>query len=91
MDPMLIRAQVYELEALQLNLGEAAEVTVESLPGRNFEAQVSRVSWAPVPPPVWVPAGQEQPSYYEVELTVPNPDLVLKEGLKGRITLRRPR
>jgi len=91
MDPMVIRAQVYELEALQLNLGGAAEVTVESLPGRNFEAQLSRISWAPVPPPVWVPAGQEQPSYYEVELTVPNPDLVLKEGLKGRITLRRPR
>jgi multidrug resistance efflux pump len=91
MDPMVIRAQVYELEALQLNLGGAAEVTVESLPGRNFEAQLSRISWAPVPPPVWVPAGQEHPSYYEVELTVPNPDLVLKEGLKGRITLRRPR
>lgn len=91
MDPMVIRAQVYEIEALQLNLGEAAEVMVESLPGRNFEAQVSRIAWAPLPTPTWVAAGQEQPSYYEVELTVPNPDLILKEGLKGRVTLRKSR
>jgi multidrug resistance efflux pump len=91
MNPMVIRAQVYEIEALQLTLGEAAEVVVESLPGRKFEAQVSRIAWAPIPPAAYVPVGQEQPSYYEVELTVPNPDLALKEGLKGRITLRRSR
>ncbi len=91
MDPMVVRAQVYEIEALQLTLGEGAEVSVESLPGKNFEATVSRISWAPVPPSPYAPAGQEQPSYYEVELNVPNPDLLLKEGLKGRVTLRKSR
>lgn len=91
MDPMVVRAHVYEIEALQLTLGEGAEVNVESLPGRNFEATVSRIAWAPVPPSIYVPAGQEQPSYYEVELNVPNPDLILKEGLKGRVTLRKSR
>lgn len=83
MDPMLVRAQAYEIEALQLTPGELAEVTVESIPGRKFEARVSRVSWAPLA------TALDQPSYYEVELSVPNPDLVLKEGLKGRIVFRK--
>ena len=85
MDPMLLRAQAYETEALQLTLGDAAEVTLESLPGRKFEAKVSRISWAPITP------GLDQPSYYEVELNVPNPDLTLKEGLKGRMVFRKSR
>ncbi|MBF0481670.1 MAG: HlyD family efflux transporter periplasmic adaptor subunit [Desulfovibrionaceae bacterium] len=29
----------------------------------------------------------DQPSYYEVELTMSNPDLILKEGLKGQVTV----
>lgn len=83
MDPMLVRAQAYEIEAMQLSLGEVAEVTMESLSGRKFEAQVSRISWAPLA------AALDQPSYYEVELKVANPDLILREGLKARIVFRK--
>jgi multidrug efflux pump subunit AcrA (membrane-fusion protein) len=83
MDPMLVRAQAFEIEALQIHPGEAAEVTLESLPGRKFQAQVSRVSWSSLTP------GLDQPSYYDVELKVPNPDLVLKEGLKARIVFKK--
>jgi multidrug efflux pump subunit AcrA (membrane-fusion protein) len=85
MDPMVVRAQAFEIEALQINPGEEAEVTLESLPGRKFEAKVSRVSWASQTP------GLDQPSYYDVELVVPNPDLVLKEGLKARIVFKKSR
>jgi len=85
MDPMVVRAQAFEIEALQTNPGEEAEVTLESLPGRKFEAKVSRVSWSSQTP------GLDQPSYYDVELLVPNPDLVLKEGLKARIVFKKPR
>jgi multidrug efflux pump subunit AcrA (membrane-fusion protein) len=83
MDPMVIRAQAFEIEALQIHPGEAAQVTLESLPGRKFEARVSRVSWSSLTP------GLDQPAYYDVELQVPNPDLLLKEGLKARIAFKK--
>jgi multidrug resistance efflux pump len=84
MDPMLMKAQVHELEAVKISVGDLADVTFESLPGRVFEAKVSRLSWSPVT------AAVEQPSYYELELTVANQDLTLREGLKGQATFRRP-
>jgi len=84
MDPMLLRAQVHEIEALKLKVGDEADITLESIPGRKFTARVSRIPWAP-------PAlSLEAPTYYDVEFKVANPDLALKEGLKATIELRQP-
>jgi multidrug efflux pump subunit AcrA (membrane-fusion protein) len=83
MDPMLLRAQAFEIEALQVKIGQVAEVTLDALPGRKFQATVSRVSWSSIA------TSPDQPAYYEVELKVPNPDLDLKEGLKARVVLRK--
>jgi multidrug efflux pump subunit AcrA (membrane-fusion protein) len=83
MDPMLLRAQAFEIEALQVRIGQVAEVTLDALPGRKFQATVSRVSWSSIA------TSPDQPAYYEVELKVPNPDLDLKEGLKARVVLRK--
>lgn len=77
LDPMLMRTQVHEIEAVQVGFGDEAEVSLESLPNRTFKGIVSRLSWTPVTP------GVDQPSYYELEINVPNPDLSLREGLKG--------
>ena len=85
MNPMLVRAQAFEIEALQIKLGETAAVTLESLPGRKFQGEVSRISWASLTP------GLEQPAYYEVELKVPNPEMELKDGLKAQIVFRKNR
>lgn len=82
MDPMLVRAQAFEIEALQIKPGETAVVTLESIPGRKFQGEVSRISWSSLTP------GLEQPAYYDVELKVPNPDLLLKDGLKAQIVFR---
>jgi multidrug efflux pump subunit AcrA (membrane-fusion protein) len=79
MDPMMVRAQAFEIEALQIKPGEIAEVTLESIPGRKFQGEVNRISWSSLTP------GLEQPAYYDVELKVPNPDLLLKDGLKAKI------
>ncbi len=49
----------------------------EALPGRDFKAKVTRIAWTTKNPQV------PEPSYYEVELIVSNPDLALKEGLKA--------
>jgi len=81
-NPMIIRAQVHEIEAQKLKEGEAATVAFDSLPGKKYAASVSRIPWAPMP------AALQQPSYYEIELTIPNPGLELKEGLKGQITIQ---
>ncbi len=83
MEPMLMRAQVHELEAVKISVGDLADVTFDSFPNRVFEARVTRVSWAPLTPAV------EQPTYYSLELSVANPDQDLREGLKGQVTLRK--
>lgn len=84
MDPMLLRALVHEIEALKLKVGDKAEITMESLPGQKFTARVSRLPWAPTT------IALEQPTYYEVEFEVPNPNLVLKEGLKATLKIKEP-
>lgn len=78
MDPMLARAEVFETEVMKIDVGMRAEVELESLPGRVFESRVSRVSMIPSD------SRPGQPSYYELELTLPNPDFLLREGLTGR-------
>jgi multidrug efflux pump subunit AcrA (membrane-fusion protein) len=82
LNPMIIRAQVHEIEAQKLKEGQPAVVTFDSLPGKKYAAAVSRIPWAPMP------AALQQPSYYEIELTIPNPEAELKEGLKGQITIQ---
>jgi len=81
LDPILIRSQVHEIEALRLNLGDQATVVFDSIPGKEFKATVSRIPWAPLP------TALQQPSYYEIELTLPNADYALKEGLKAQVTI----
>jgi multidrug efflux pump subunit AcrA (membrane-fusion protein) len=81
MDPMLLRAQVFESEAQKLKVGEEADITLESLPDRKFTARVSRLPWAP---PV---LSLEHPTYYDVEFKVANPDLVLREGMKATVVM----
>jgi hypothetical protein len=83
MDPMVLRGQAFEIEALQVRIGQLAELTLDALPGKKFQAKVTRLSWSSIT------TGQDQPAYYEIELEVPNPDLELKEGLKARIVLRK--
>ena len=82
MDPMLVRAPVHEIEALKLKVGDEANLTIESLPGRKFTARVSRLPWAP--PVITL----DHPTYYDVEFQVPNPDFLLKEGLKATVEMR---
>jgi multidrug efflux pump subunit AcrA (membrane-fusion protein) len=83
MNPMIVRGRAFEIEALQIKPGETAEITLESLPGKKFQGKVTRISWASMTPNL------DQPSYYDVELTVPNPDLLLKDGLKAQILVHK--
>jgi len=85
MDPLVVKAQVHEMESLRVKVGDPADILPESLPGKKFEARVSRLSWVPMKP------GLDLPTYYEAEFEVPNPDMTLKEGMKVRIVMRKPK
>jgi multidrug efflux pump subunit AcrA (membrane-fusion protein) len=82
LNPMVVRAQVHEIEAFKIKEGEKATVTFDSIPGKKFTATVSRIPWSPLPSTL------QQPSYYEIELTIANPDLEFREGLKAQITIQ---
>jgi hypothetical protein len=84
MDPMILRANVYESEVLRLEAGDEVLVYPESLPETRLKARVSRISWSPLTLDLL------QPSYYEVEFGIQNPNLVLREGLRVIIYLYKP-
>ena len=69
----IIRVQVAvpELEAALVDKGEAVKFSVEGLPGKTFEAQVSRISYAL----------DEATRTMLVEADAPNADLVLRPGM----------
>lgn len=81
LDTMIIKAQVHELEAMQLRIGDPAEVQVVSLPEKKFAGKVTRISWSSLT------SAPDQPSFFEVEFSVPNPEHILKDGLKVRVVV----
>lgn len=83
LDPMVIRAHLFELEASRIAPGEKCFFTLGSYPDRKFPAEVSYIALTPISP------GLDQPSYYEVELTAPNPDLLLREGFKVEVVIKK--
>lgn len=77
LNPVLIQVPVYEAEINSIYVGDTAAVEIPSLNNRKFEGIVSEISW------ISTDMNVANPSYYTVELTVPNPDLVLKPGFKA--------
>ncbi len=85
MDPMILRAQVHERDAVRLHPGDSARITANSLPGLSFTGTLRRVFWTPTE------RGLEDPAYFSIEVEVPNPDLSLKEGFQGRLEFDLPK
>lgn len=81
LDPMLIRASVHEIAAQKLKVGDPATVVFHALPGQTFQTAISKVDF------VAQPAMLQQPSFYEVELTLPNPDMRIREGMRCDVTV----
>ncbi|MBW1990660.1 MAG: efflux RND transporter periplasmic adaptor subunit [Deltaproteobacteria bacterium] len=81
LDPVVLRAKVHEIEAMQLRVGDEAEVTLNSLPGQKFTARLTRLPWTTSA------TALEQPSYFDVEFIAANPGLVLKEGLTAQLVM----
>ena len=77
MNPMLIQVQVYEADLSRIKVGDTAMVQIPSLHDKEFSARVAKIAWTSNDMNV------ANPSFYTVELTVPNPDLELKPGFKA--------
>lgn len=82
MDPMVIRGQVHESETNRLKAGETASVSLDSSDAPPMEAKLTSVSWAAQD------SSLAAPSYYLFELTVPNPDLAIRDGNKVQVTFK---
>ena len=79
MNPMLIRVQVFENEAVRLREGDSAIVRVPSLQDREYTGKVMQIAWTPQS------LQPDAPSFYSVQLEVPNNDLALKQGFKALV------
>ncbi len=77
MDPMLIQVPVYESEVSFLKVGDTATVEIPSLNNKSFTAHIIKIAWASNQ------MGVAEASYFNVELSVPNPNLELKPGFKA--------
>ncbi len=84
LDPIIIRASVHEIAVQKLKLGDPATVSFHSLPGQTFTTTISKINY------VAQPAMMQQPSFYEIELTLANPDLRIKEGMRCDVTVNLP-
>lgn len=83
LNPVLIRVPVYEADINSIAVDDVATVQIPSLQDKEFMATVSEISWASTDMNVG------NPSYYTVELTVPNPTLELKPGFKAIVLFQK--
>jgi len=84
LDPILVRALVHETRVTRLRVGDKANIVFDTLPDKTFEAVIVRI------PMTANQTDVQLPSHFEVELSLPNPGLALKEGMRGNVTVKVP-
>ena len=84
LDPMIVRASVHEIAVQKLKVGDPVSIVFHTIPGQTFRTTISKVDY------VAQPAMLQQPSFYQIEMTLPNPDLRIKEGMRCDVTIPLP-
>lgn len=64
-------------DIVRVNTGDTLTVSVDALLGREFEGTVTAVS----------PSADPKSRTFDVEVTIPNPDLTLKDGMVASVAL----
>jgi RND family efflux transporter MFP subunit len=77
-DLMRVVVRVPDRDLVLANAGEPAELVIDALEGRTFRGTVARVA----------ESEEHQTRTMRVEIDLPNPDGVLREGMYGRATIR---
>lgn len=87
LDALTITVYVAETDYGRIQLGQPAQVTVDSYPGRTFGAQVAHIADQAqfTPRNVQTTEGRAT-TVYAIRLSVANPDGVLKPGMPADVT-----
>lgn len=81
LDPIIIRASVHEIAAQKLKVGDPVDIVFHAMPGKAYHTKISKVDF------VAQPAMLQQPSFYDIEMSLPNPDLHIKEGMRCDVSV----
>lgn len=84
LDPILVQAAVHEIAAHKLHIGDPATITFRSLPGRTYNSTITKIDYMPQS------GGSQDLSYYQVEMSVANQDISIKEGMRCDVTVDVP-
>src|SRR5262249_4853214 len=78
-DTSVVKAQfgVPDLDVHNLKLGSALSVALDALPGRDFSGQITSIA----------PSADQKTRLFEVEVSIPNPQRLLKVGMIASLTL----
>jgi RND family efflux transporter MFP subunit len=78
-DTSFVKAQfgVPDLDAQRLRLGSALTVELDALPGKEFAGQITSIS----------PSADQKTRLFEVEVSIRNPERLLKVGMIASLTL----
>ncbi len=78
-DTSVVKAQfgVPDLDVQNLQTGSALTVALDALPGREFTGQITSIS----------PSADQKTRLFEVEVSIPNPDQLLKVGMIASLSL----
>ncbi len=77
LDPVIAVIMVAERDYPRIAIGQEGQLRSDAFPGRTFAGTISRIA----------PIFRESSRQARIELTVPNPDHLLKPGMFGRCTL----
>jgi len=86
LDTMTVTVYVSETQYGKINLGDTAQLSVDSFPLRTFNATVTRIANQAEYTPRNVQTQEErQNTVYAIELSVEDPDWVLKPGMPSDV------
>jgi hypothetical protein len=81
LDKMVVRCAIHEIQAVKLKAGDKALMTFYAYPGRPYESAITKISQ------VTFTQYLQQPTFYDIEIALDNPDLAVKDGMRCDVTL----
>lgn len=80
-DPIQVKAILYEMDLHKVKVGDKVAVTFDSIPNRTYASKIETIHY------VSQTNDPQMPVYYEVDLYLDNHDTAIKEGMRCNVTL----
>jgi multidrug efflux pump subunit AcrA (membrane-fusion protein) len=81
LENIVVRCAVHEIQALKLKAGDPVDIVFRAFPEEVFHSAIRSISI------VSIPSYLQQPSFYEVDIPLDNPDLRIKDGMRCDVTI----